>query len=298
MYNNPNTIQIGTTAINLYAKWEMNAPSFTTTITNQSCPVNDAVTFSVVATGVNISYSWKLNGVTISGQTGSSYTTSNLTKDEISTSRTYTCIVTNSADSVDCSATLSVSTVTDASNNIYHEIKLVNRIWMMENLKTTKYRDGSSIAQVLQGEPWLLHQTTGAYCWRENDIADKVYGAIYNWAAVETGKLPPAGWRIASEADWTALFNAYDPCEIRTEDPQYWAYDGCLTTPRADFCGFNAMQLGMLATDGVNYVQSNSSIYWWISEGDFAVSQHSMSTFNQIYKDYPVPGAGIRCVKE
>jgi uncharacterized protein (TIGR02145 family)/uncharacterized repeat protein (TIGR02543 family) len=299
VYNNPNTIQVGSSAITFYAKWEMNQPTITTSISNKNCPVNDSVTFTVVATGVNLNYEWQLNGAPIGSATGPSYTTSKLTKSDISISRTYKCIVSNAAGSDVCSATLSVSTVTDASNNIYHEIKLVNKVWMMENLKTTKYRNGSSVVQLLSGPSWLT-QITGAYSWREDNISNKEYGALYNWAAIQTGQLAPAGWRLPTEAEWTALFNAYDECELRTESHAQggYNYDRCSSYPSADFCGFNSTALGYI--DGGGYGASyGMGAFWWVTE-----EQHAYALFNSMggvssgIVNYGCIGAAVRCVKE
>jgi len=49
---------------------------------------------------------------------------------------------------------------------------------------------------------------TPAYCWYNNDIYNKnAYGALYNWHAVNTGRLCPPGWHVPSDAEWTALGN-------------------------------------------------------------------------------------------
>lgn len=300
LYTRVTSIAAGSTGkVELWAKWEMSAPSFTTKITNQNCPVNVGVTFNVTATGAELKYEWQLNGVKIEGATGSSYTTSNLTKYEVSTSRTYKCIVSNSAGSDNCSATLSVSTVTDADNNIYHEIKLINKIWMMENLKTTKYNDGSLISYLNQGETWL-YETIGHYCWREDGIADKKYGALYNWPAVQTGKLPPVGWRLPTEAEWTALFAAYDICELRTEEVGEGGYnwDACSSYPSADYCGFNATALGFIDSAGLIHSLGGGG-WWWISEEKQAVNLFGdRGTLVHEIVNYGVIGCGVRCVKE
>ena len=53
-----------------------------------------------------------------------------------------------------------------------------------------------------------INDTTGAYCYYNNDIANKAdYGALYNWYAVNNVHgLAPTGWRVPSKSDWEQLF--------------------------------------------------------------------------------------------
>jgi uncharacterized protein (TIGR02145 family) len=78
------------------------------------------------------------------------------------------------------------NSIRDADGNIYTSVMIGTQKWMVENLKTTKYNDGSSIPLVTDNEEWL-NSTTGAYCWHENDFTTnkKKYGALYNWYAVD-----------------------------------------------------------------------------------------------------------------
>lgn len=100
------------------------------------------------------------------------------------------------------------ATVTDADGNIYHTITIGTQIWMVENLKTTKYNDGTAIPNVTGQTAWN-DLTTGAYCWYNNDAATykNKYGALYNWYTVNTGKLAPKGWHVPTHAEWTTLEN-------------------------------------------------------------------------------------------
>jgi len=100
-------------------------------------------------------------------------------------------------------------TVSDIEGNIYETIGIGSQIWMAENLKTTKYNDGTEILQVIEDDVWsrLDGPPTPAFCWYNNDEASnkEIYGALYDWYAVNTGKLCPAGWHVPSFNEWAVL---------------------------------------------------------------------------------------------
>jgi len=98
--------------------------------------------------------------------------------------------------------------VTDIDGNVYHTVKIGTQVWMAENLKTTKYNDASSIPNLTDNAGWV-GLTSGAYCWYNNDaITNKnIYGALYNWYAVNTGKLCPGGWHIPAISEWETMEN-------------------------------------------------------------------------------------------
>lgn len=96
-------------------------------------------------------------------------------------------------------------TVTDIDGNIYHTIKIGTQTWMVENLKTTKYNDGTSIPYISDPIVWF-NLTTPGYCYYNNDVTNKnLYGALYNWYTVNTDKLAPTGWHIPTDAEWSTL---------------------------------------------------------------------------------------------
>jgi uncharacterized protein (TIGR02145 family) len=77
---------------------------------------------------------------------------------------------------------------------------------MAENLRTTKYNDGTSIQYISDGTQWS-DLPSGAYCFYESSIVNQaIYGNLYNWHAVNTGKLCPKGWHIPNETEWGQLF--------------------------------------------------------------------------------------------
>jgi len=98
-------------------------------------------------------------------------------------------------------------TVTDIEDNVYNYITIGTQTWIIGNLKTTKYNDGTSIPYVSDASAWVALSDPG-YCYYNNDIANKnKYGTLYNWYTVNTGKLAPTGWHVPTEAEWTTLEN-------------------------------------------------------------------------------------------
>jgi uncharacterized protein (TIGR02145 family) len=95
-----------------------------------------------------------------------------------------------------------VGTVTDIEGNVYNTTSIGDQVWMSYNLRTSLYNDGSPIRLVSDGETWA-YLTEDAYCLYDNSPANKAfYGALYNFYAVNTGKLCPTGWHVPS---WTEL---------------------------------------------------------------------------------------------
>ncbi len=98
-------------------------------------------------------------------------------------------------------------TVTDYDGNEYNTVIIGTQKWFVENLKTTSFNDGVTITNI-EDTSWI-HLTTPAYAWYDNAISNKnIYGGLYNWYAVNTGKLCPTGWHVPSDANWITLFNS------------------------------------------------------------------------------------------
>lgn len=98
-------------------------------------------------------------------------------------------------------------TVTDIDGNVYHTVQIGNQIWTVENLRTTKYNDGTTIPHITDNVEWET-DTNGAYCYYDNTTDDDSitkFGALYNWHAVKTGKLAPAEWHVPDSSDWDEL---------------------------------------------------------------------------------------------
>jgi uncharacterized protein (TIGR02145 family) len=122
----------------------------------------------------------------------------------------YRAAVTNSDTSgMEIKMLMSAGTVTDTDGNVYQTVKIGNQVWTVENLRTTKYNDGSAIPPVTDGGSWAALATSG-YCYYGNTAnADSIkkFGALYNWYAANSKKLAPPGWHIPTDAEWDTLRN-------------------------------------------------------------------------------------------
>jgi uncharacterized protein (TIGR02145 family) len=97
--------------------------------------------------------------------------------------------------------------VKDVDGNIYNTVTIGTQVWMAEDLKTTRYNDGTAIPYV-EGDLEWKNLRSDAYCWFNNDESNKTaYGALYNWYTTNTGKLCPVGWHVPSNSDWETLIN-------------------------------------------------------------------------------------------
>jgi uncharacterized protein (TIGR02145 family) len=189
------------------------------------------------------------------------------------------------------------TTLTDPDNNTYTTVTIGNQVWTVENLKTTKYSDGAAIAHVPDSTAWAYLDTSGstmgAYCYNENSAANGAkYGALYNWHAVNTGKLAPVGWHVPSNAEWDTLqnyliANGYNWDGTTTKNKiakslaakADWASNNWSGTPGNDLSknnasGFSALPGGSRSIDGSFRNQSYNG-YWWSATEDDASNAYS-----------------------
>jgi uncharacterized protein (TIGR02145 family) len=96
--------------------------------------------------------------------------------------------------------------IKDTDGNYYKVRKIGTQVWMAENLKTTKYCDGTPITNITDNSDWNS-LTTEAYCWYNNNILNKdTFGALYNYyTVINSHKLCPAGWHVPTATEWATL---------------------------------------------------------------------------------------------
>jgi uncharacterized protein (TIGR02145 family) len=100
---------------------------------------------------------------------------------------------------------LTYGSLLDIDGNIYKTIQIGSQVWMAENLRVTKFRNGSNIQQI--DKNWDDTDTLGAYCYFKNHSSYvTTFGLLYSYyAIVNSQKLCPTGWHVPDENEWTIL---------------------------------------------------------------------------------------------
>ncbi|MCA0447285.1 MAG: hypothetical protein LCH54_13760 [Bacteroidetes bacterium] len=145
--------------------------------------------------------------------------------------------------------------------HLYKTVVIGNLVWTVENLQTTKYIDETLIAKITDNSTWST-STGGAYCVYDNNETNvATYGYLYNWHAVNTGKLAPAGWRVPTDADWTKLeteVGGSANAGTKLKATSGWKNNGNGT----DFYGFSALPGGAREFDGVFGILGDYGVWW------------------------------------
>jgi len=194
-------------------------------------------------------------------------------------------------------------TVTDIDGNLYHTITIGKQTWMVENLKTTKYNDGTSIPLITDGYQWI-NLTSPAYSWANNDINSKdVYGALYNFYSISTGKLAPNGWHVPTDSDWVTLENYLggpniSGAKMKESGTTHWLSPNSGATNES---GFSALPGGYRSISTGDFIDEGIWGCWWsstISNGSVwrVILTNTSSAFD--YKlDVLNYGFSVKCIK-
>ncbi len=212
-------------------------------------------------------------------------------------------------------------TVTDADGNVYNTIKIGNQTWMLENLKTTKFNDGTPITEYTFetfGNNWgSLIDQIALYQWADtsdlNNVVDEeipfdFYGAMYNHFAIESGKLAPEGWRIPSLQDFIELENYLaNNGESGNEATALKSITGWLPSSGngTNSIGFNGLPNGYI--NGLGGPTLGNGICSWatstVENGEInsSLKRKWVQLFDEptiLYTDTSITlGAAIRCIK-
>jgi uncharacterized protein (TIGR02145 family) len=105
--------------------------------------------------------------------------------------------------------------VVDIDGYEYNTVQIGNQTWLKENLRVTKYNDGTPIP--------FMNQLTGVGIWDDtpeekftyyelNLNYERIYGKLYNGFVMDNEKnVCPVGWKVPTDADFRELVHFVDP---------------------------------------------------------------------------------------
>jgi uncharacterized protein (TIGR02145 family)/uncharacterized repeat protein (TIGR02543 family) len=294
VYNAGDKITIGSSDVNVYAKWMC-----TVSFNSQSATIAPSPATK------------KINTSTAIGT---------LPTDPQKTSYIFDGWYTNLSDQ---STKVSVATIfnrnatvyakwviKDADGNVYTEVKIGNQVWMVENLKTTRFNAGAIIPLITDSVAWW-YSTASAYCWYDNDPTKKnPYGALYNWYAVNSGILAPKGWHVPNNAEWNQLIvfaGGEDVAGSHLKDTILW---GMPDVGKEDnVTGFSALPGGGRYYEGLDESkgflgQPGGFGLWWSSNAynDTSAYECNMALYNRsayLSESFKkIYGCSVRCIRD
>lgn len=228
--------------------------------------------------------------------------------------------------------------VTDIDGNQYNVIRIGYQEWMVENLRVTHYNDGTPISYTATSEQWMFADSVEKGAWCVYDFygdADEArtansyvtYGALYNFHAVQSEKLAPEGWRVATADDWNILqmfiaYNGWNYDESHNDnkvakalaDNKFWQDNtdgdpGDIGSKESfvkmnNISGFTALPAGDRRPSG-DYVFQGSQTFWWTSSYlpnvKSAAWSRALSTTEAALISEPYRlgyGFSVRCVRD
>jgi len=193
---------------------------------------------------------------------------------------------------------------TDADGNNYPVVQIGKQIWMAENLKTTKYRTGDPILNVLADNDWNSSYSlkNGGYCWYDNNFNNKkFFGGLYHYSTViDRRKITPVGWHVPSNDEWKTLTTYLDENtsgeKLKETGTNHWVQS---TKSGTNESGFTAGPGGYRYN---GFFGIGNEGYWW-SLSQFSPTEayriglvindpsYNISAVNILY------GLSVRCIK-
>ncbi len=210
----------------------------------------------------------------------------------------------------------------DLDGNLYNAVTIGTQVWMKENLKTTVFNDGTSILLINDSYSWGKISVP-QYCWYNFDASanKELYGALYNWNAVRTGKLCPTGWHVSTDSDWITLEMFLGMSKKEADSGGYrgssqgtqlksktgWTGGAGYADVGTDNVGFSALpggfRLGSELGGGGLFAAIGSTGAWWLPEElnvSMAWFRQIDSWNNGIFRfgnQLKKSGLSVRCVK-
>jgi uncharacterized protein (TIGR02145 family) len=206
--------------------------------------------------------------------------------------------------------------VKDIDNNRYDIITIGTQTWMSENLKTTRYNDGTAIPPITDATAWQTANTNGAagYCWYNapNESSNLIaYGSLYNWYAINTPtngnkNVCPTGWHVPTDTEWTTLTDylggeGVAGGKMKEAGLAHWVSPNTGATNESGFSGLPGSY--RFSSNGTFSILGYDG-YWWSSTESSSTSRALNrilgKSVNNIHKTSLHKGSGlsVRCLRD
>jgi uncharacterized protein (TIGR02145 family) len=200
--------------------------------------------------------------------------------------------------------------ITDTDGNIYKTVKIYDQVWMAENLKTTRYRNGDLIETTSPATKDIFNEISPKYQWayEASDSILAIYGRLYTWYVVTDNRgLCPDGWHLPADNEWATLIanlgSKIEACDkLRETGTEHWLYPNNGANNKT---GFSALPGGFKSP----YDQGPSTFeglcrngFWWVAteyspnEGCILyMTFEGMLSYSFADKKF---GLSVRCVRD
>ncbi len=178
------------------------------------------------------------------------------------------------------------TTIKDYDGNAYNVIKIGDQYWTKENFRCEHYNDGTEIIQKDFRYPSFKNGALGWFYHWYSGIQLKQYGAFYNWYAVNTGKLAPNGWHVATLNDLNKLKSSLTKdMEGQEMKSVSWGVkrDTMISKPNRNKSGFSALPLDRYHGNGYSSYQDMQYIdfaLFWLSDEQNSTDAYCLSLFS------------------
>lgn len=144
-------------------------------------------------------------------------------------------------------------TVVDIDGNVYNTVIIGFQTWMKENLRTTRFNDGTTVPLVMDNADWTALTSSGSCTYNNTTNTETInmYGILYNWYSVNTNNICPVGWHVPSDSEFTEF-------EIFLQNNGY-NYDGSSDTDN-DRTTNNKIAISLAALTNWNSATDEGSI--------------------------------------
>jgi uncharacterized protein (TIGR02145 family) len=219
---------------------------------------------------------------------------------------------TNSAGTAYGTQVQLLTMVADAEGSLYKTVLINNKVWMAENLSTKKYNDNTDVTLVTNGASWAA-LTTEAFCWYGNDETTNkpLYGALYNWYAVNKGTLCPTGWHVPTDAEFKGLSIFLGMTQAQADGFSWQGTDqgtqlkstaGWTTGNGTNTVGFTALPGGYRYYLDGGFAGAGTIGYWWMADQVSPTNSYyrRLDGANAgVFREGAVKAAGksVRCIK-